>query len=220
MGYFTSSEFLTSPFFLGAVALGTIGTILIFAGLAALVRFKPMKFVVRTLAGMLLLSLGGLSGTIAIGIQGYRALTREDVAARIKVQPIGPQHFIATFDFAGGRQETYVLAGDEIYVDAHILKWQPIANVLALHTGYELARVAGRYRTLEQERSRPRTVYSLSQDKWVDLFGLRQRYAVLAPLLDAEYGSATFVPATEGAELELRVSTTGLLMRQTNLPPK
>jgi len=48
----------------------------------------------------------------------------------------------------------------------------------------------------------------------VDLFGLRQRYEFLAPLLDAEYGSATFVPVTRPAELELRVSTSGLLIRE------
>jgi hypothetical protein len=48
----------------------------------------------------------------------------------------------------------------------------------------------------------------------VDLYALRQRHAFLAPVFDAEYGSATFVPVTRPAELELRVSTTGLLMRE------
>jgi hypothetical protein len=116
--------------------------------------------------------------------------------------------------YPDGRQSAFALAGDEIYVDARILKWKPIANVFGLHTGYELDRVAGRYRDTEQERSAPRTVYALGEDKPVDLFGLRRRHAFLAPLLDAEYGSATFVPVTQPAELELRVSTTGLLIRE------
>jgi hypothetical protein len=51
------------------------------------------------------------------------------------------------------------------------------------------------------------------------LFGLRRRYEFLAPLLDAEYGSATFVPVTQPVELELRVSTTGLLIRDAKRPP-
>jgi hypothetical protein len=213
-------ELVISPFFLAAVALGTLGAILILAGLAALMRARPLRFALRTLAGLLLLSLGGLAGTIAVGIQGYRALTREDVAARLWVRPAGPQRYTATFRFADGREATFELAGDEIYVDAHILKWQPIANVLGLHTGYELDRVAGRYHAIEQERSAARTIYSLGQDRPVDLFGLRQRYAFLALLLDAEYGSATFVPVTQPAELELRVSTTGLLIREANPLPK
>ena len=116
-------------------------------------------------------------------MQGYRALTREDLAARIVVQPLGPQLFSATVHIPG-RAETsyYELAGDALYVDAHILKWHPMANVFGLHTAYELDRIAGRYDDLERERAARRTVHSLSPDRWVDLFDLRTRYAVLAPL--------------------------------------
>jgi hypothetical protein len=215
-----SSDLPTSPFFLAAVTLGTLGVILIVAGIAALVRARPLRFALRTLAGLLLLSLGALVGTIAIGIQGYRALTREDVAARLTVRPVGPQRFAATVRFPDGREATYDLAGDEIYVDAHILKWKPFANVLGLHTAYELDRVAGRYHAIEQERSRVRTVHSLGQEKLLDLFRLRQRYPFLGTLVDAEYGSATFTTVARPTDLELRVSTTGLLIRDANPPPR
>jgi hypothetical protein len=164
----------------------------------------------------LLLSLGACVGTIAIGIQGYRALTREEIAARLTVRPVGPQRFSATVRFPDGREATYDIAGDEIYVDAHILKWKPFANVMGLHTAYELDRVAGRYRAMEQERSEVRTVHSLGQEKLLDLFTLRQRYPFLAALVDAEYGSATFTTVSRPTDLELRVSTTGLLMRAVN----
>jgi hypothetical protein len=146
---------------------------------------------------------------------GYRALTREDVAAHIVVKPTGRQRFIATFRFPDGREATYELAGDEFYVDAHILKWHPYANMFGLHTAYEIDRVAGRYRAIKDERDAMRTVHAIARDKPVDLYALGRRYTFLAPILDAEYGSATFVPVTRPAELELRVSTTGLLMRET-----
>jgi hypothetical protein len=215
-----SSDLSTSPFFFAAVALAMLGVILIGAGIAALIRARPLRFALRTLAGLLLLSLGALVGTIAIGIQGYRALTREDVAARLTVRPVGPQRFAATVRFPDGREASYDIAGDEIYVDAHILKWKPFANVLGLHTAYELDRVAGRYHAIEQERSGVRTVYSLGQEKFLDLFRLRQRYPFLATLVDAEYGSATFTTVSRPADLELRVSTTGLLMRDANSLPQ
>ena len=48
----------------------------------------------------------------------------------------------------------------------------------------------------------------------MDLVGLRGRYAFLAPLLDVEYGSGTFAPVRRRAEFEVRVSTTGLLIRE------
>lgn len=215
-----TAELVSSPLFLAALALGTLGTMLMLAAFVALVRLRPLRFVVRTLAAALLLTLGTLAATVAIGIQGYRVLTREDIAARVLVKPAGPQRFTATFRFPDGREAAFELAGDEMYVDAHVLKWKPIANLLGVHTAYELDRVAGRYRGIEQERSGTRTVYSLARSKPVDLFGLRQRYVFLAPLLDAEYGSATFVPVTRPADLELRVSTTGLLIREAAPKPR
>ena len=205
---------IITPFSLVAIGLGALGAVLVIAGLAALSPPRPLRFALRTLAGLLLLSLGALMGTIAIGTQGYRALTREDVAARLFVRPASPQRFTATVRFPDGGEKTFEIAGDEIYIDARILKWKPFANIVGLHTAYELDRVAGRYRSIEQERGAPRTVYSLAQDRAVDLFTLRQRHAFLAALLDAEYGSATFAQVTRPAELEVRISTTGLLMRE------
>ena len=205
---------LTSPLDLAALFFGLIGLILLITALVALKRRRPFRFILRTLLGLLLLSLGALAGVIGIGMHGYRALTREEVAARVVVQPLGPQRFSATFHIPG-RPDTiyYELAGDAIYVDAHILKWKPVVNVLGLHTAYELDRVAGRYDDVERERSSPRTVHTLTPERRIDLFGLRTRYAFLAPLLDAEYGSGTFVRVTAPTELEIRVSTTGLLIR-------
>jgi len=213
-------ELLDTPLFLAALALGAIGALLLLAGLVSFVRLQLPSFAFRTLIGLLLLTLGGFAGTIALGIQGYRALAREDVAARIVVNPTGPQRFTAVFRFPDGREAKYELAGDEIYVDAHILKWSPYANWIGLHTAYELDRVAGRYHSVKEERDAVRTVHPLGRDRPVDLYALRRRYTFLAPLLDAEYGSATFVPVTRPAELELRVSTTGLLLRESKPSPK
>ncbi|HVL57305.1 MAG TPA: hypothetical protein VM491_12425 [Burkholderiaceae bacterium] len=199
---------------IAAAIAGVAGFAFVVAGLAALLRAKPLGFTVRTLCGALLLALGALAATIAIGVQGYHALAREETAARIAVRPTGPQRFEATFRFPDGRSEVYQLAGDEIYVDAHVLKWKPAANVLGLHTLWSLDRVAGRYRSIEQERSAPRTLHALQADRPIDLYELRNRFGQLARLYDAEHGSASFVPVSEPAEFELRVTTSGLLIRR------
>jgi hypothetical protein len=196
-----------------AVVLALLGLLVILAGLRALWRARLLGFTCRTLIGLLLLAGGVLAGAIAVGIQGFQAMTREELVARISVRPIGEQRFEARFVYPDAREQTFQLAGDEIYVDARILKWKNHANLIGLHTMWELDRVAGRYRSIEQEKSAPRTVHSLGEPQVVDLFALRKRFAGLAPLFDAEYGSATFVPAAQAAELELYVSTTGLLLR-------
>jgi hypothetical protein len=208
------SEIAASPLFLVGAAFGIVGLLQMAAGFIVLFRRHPVGFAIRLVLGLALTAVGAAAALIAVGIRGYEAFTREVVAAKITVTPSGPQRFDAKVKFPDGREAGFVIAGDELYVDAHILKWKPLANVLGLHTAYELDRIAGRYRSVEQERNALRTVYPLSAPRVVDLFELRQRYAWLAPLLDAEYGSASFVPVTKPAELEVRVSTTGLLIRE------
>lgn len=208
------ADLTTTPLLIAAVAFGLLGAALTVAGIAALWRARPLGFALRSLLALLLLALGALAGAIALGMQGFRALTYEQLAAHVAVRPTGAQRFTATVRFPDGRELTYDIAGDEIYIDAHILKWKPLANLLGLHTVYELDRLAGRYRTLDDERGASRTVYSLAPVRLVDLFGLRQRHAFLAPLFDAEYGSATFAPVVRPIEFELLVSTSGLLLRE------
>jgi len=204
----------TQPLAIAGMLFGVLGVVLMLAGLLALRRRRPFRFVLRSLLGLVLLALGALSASISIGMQGYRALTREELAARVEVRPLGDRRFGATFHIPGRAESSYYeLAGDALYVDAHILKWRPMVNVLGLHTAYELDRVSGRYDDLELERSASRTVHTLAPERRVNLFALRTRYAFLAPLLDAEYGSGAFVRVTEPADFDVFVSTTGLLVR-------
>lgn len=184
---------------------------------AAMASVRKRRFVGGALGivlTLLFLALSALSATISVSTQGYRALTREDVAATVVVDRLTPQRFSVRFTFADGRERAFTLAGDEFYVDAHILKWKPVANVVGLHTAYELDRVAGRYTRVEDEQSMRRTVYPLGEEKPIDMFDLRSRFPVFKPLVDTEYGSATFIAVEDWAKFEVRVSTTGLLIRK------
>lgn len=173
-----------------------------------------MSVTFGTLVALLFLSLSALFATLSVATQGYRALSFEQVAAEVELIPMGQQGFSAHFRFPDGRDTVFMLSGDEFYIDAHILKWKPIVNVLGLRTAYELDRVGGRYRALADEQAKARTIFALSRPKRFDMFELRQRYALLAPLLDAAYGSATFIGADAPARFEVRVSSSGLLIRQ------
>ncbi len=197
-----------------------VGVCLLLVGAALLraawARVRGGRWVgggVRALLALLLLALAALAATITIGVHGYRALTLEVLAASVKTEPVGPQRFRATIVLPDRRLAMYELAGDAFYVDAHILKWHPAANLLGLHTAYELDRVGGRYNAIADERTKPHTMYTLARARRLDLFSLVRRFPLFRPLVDAEYGSAAFVAATRPVEYEVRVSTTGLLMR-------
>ncbi len=214
---------LSDPLILATVLSALLSLIFLFVSVLALRKKKVLGTAIGLLLMLLMFSLGALFGTISLAIQGYRALTREDLAATVKLEPIGPQRFMATVSLPGGGQQTFSLAGDELYIDAHILKWKPWANILGLHTSYELDRVAGRYTVLADETTKPRTVYSLSRDKPVDMFMLRKKLMMLNPLLDAEYGSATYIATSAAEEFKVLVSTSGLLIRKNDAgaePPR
>src|SRR6266568_3459518 len=204
---------MTASLIVSALCLLLVG---MFVGVRAVRAARERHWLggtIRGLVAMLLLALAALVATVTVGLHGYRALSFEEVAATVRTEPVAPQRFRATITLPDHRLAMYELAGDAFYMDAHILKWHPWLNLLGLHTSYELDRVAGRYNVVTDERTKPHTVYALSRDRWLDLYALARRKA-LGPLVDAEYGSAAFVAGNRPAEFEVRVSTTGLLMRQ------
>jgi len=206
---------MPGPLTIIALLCAFLCLVCLLAAMAALKKRRLFSVALRSLLALLMLSCSLLFGAISISIQGYQALTKEERAAIVTIEPAGAQKFIARFTFPDGSRQVFSLAGDQLYVDAHILKWKPLVNILGLHTAYELDRVAGRYENLADETTRARTVYTLSKDKPMDLFHLRRRFEVLKPLVDAEYGSATFINSNSAEEFSIMVSTTGLLIRKT-----
>ncbi|MFI5234215.1 MAG: hypothetical protein ACHQXA_00760 [Gemmatimonadales bacterium] len=180
----------------------------------ALRHRRPLSTVTRGLLALLFFSFAAIAGLIVLGTRGYRALTAEEVAATVQVHPTGDHRFSAAFSFPDASTATYEIAGDQLYLDARILKWHYWADLLGFRTLYALDRVGGRYAELDDELHQPRTLYHLGASRPVDLFTLIRKYSFLAPFADAEYGSGTFLDVKEPAALEVRVSTTGLLLRR------
>src|SRR5256712_1491848 len=199
------------------VAFTLFAVALIYVSASAGRTRRRLSSLVGFLASALLLTSSLLLGAITVGIHGYRAFTQEAVDAAIMTEPLGPQRFRATVTLPDKSLHMFDLAGDAVYVDAHVLKWRPIGTLLGLETIYELDRISGRYQALSDEQTHERTVYSLAANKPFDAFDLTRRYWILRPFVDAEYGSATFNGATApgGATYEVRVSTTGLLVRSS-----
>jgi len=184
----------------------------------ALKRKKVIGTATNTLVALLMFSLSTLFAVLTVSTQGYRAFTREDLVASVTTRRLADQRFEANIRFPDGRDTTFLLGGDEFYMDAHILKWKPIANILGFHTDYELDRISGRYFDVEEEQSNPRTVFALSSSKPIDLFDLRRRHPILRWLVDAEYGSGTFIATGDKAEFDVLVSTSGLMIRKKDQP--
>jgi hypothetical protein len=180
----------------------------------ALRRGALLGFVLRILLGVVFVTMSAGLAVLGSAMRGYTNLTQETRAARVLTRQLGEQHYSAIFTFPDGSEQAFELLGDQLYVDGYVLKWHPIANVMGFRTVYELDRVEGRYRSLDDTQTQPRTAYSLAPERPVDLFDLTERIAALEFLYDTEYGSATFVPMEDGAMYDVMVSTTGFLVRR------
>lgn len=200
------------------IGFGVLALLFVVLAVDAFRRRRGTTGVVQVLVGLLFASLATIGGLLAVGTAGYQALTRETVAATATVSQQSDGEYLVSLRFVDGTQSSWLIRGDELYVDAQILKWHPVANVLGLHTGYSLDRIAGRYRELADERMQPRTVHQISDDRAVDLFGFVRRYPFLSGMVDATYGSGTFAPLRSEGTYEIRVSTTGLLVRSLDRP--
>jgi hypothetical protein len=167
-----------------------------------------LLFLVAILSALLVL-------LVSVGTKGYKALVREELAATAYITPLGNQQFRAKIVRPGAPDTAFTIAGDELYMDARILKWKPIITVLGLHTAYCLDRVSGRYIDISDEHTKVRTLYSLNGGMmpW-DLFFLRVHYGFLSPILDAQYGSAAFVPVNDVKVVKILVTAGGLIARR------
>lgn len=187
--------------------------------LAAVRRLKRLRLVRGTLfllAGAAVVLLVALAGLAVANLYTYQRLTHEEVAARITARQLAERRFAVTVQETDAPPRHYELAGDEWQIDARVLKWRAVGNLLGLDTLYRLERLSGRYGDIAAERGAVRTVHGLAEDPGLDLWALTRRYNAYLPFADAMYGSAAFVPMANDAEYLVSVSISGLVVRPAN----
>jgi hypothetical protein len=153
---------------------------------------------------------------IAANLRTYQRLTSEQPAAELQFTRTAEREFNAVLTYPGGERANFALRGDEWQIDARVLKWHALANMMGFDTAYRLERIGGRYTRVEDERTQLRTVFSLNPPQRIDPWDLVHRYHSWIPWIDARYGSATYLPMADGALFEVKVSQSGLVARPLN----
>lgn len=187
--------------------------------IAAFRRLRRVHLVSGTmfmLFGIVIVLAAGLAALVAMNLYTYARLTHEQEAARVSVRQLGERRYVLSVQPYKAPARHYEMRGDEWQVDARVLKWSGMGNLIGLDTVYRLERLSGRYSDITLERNAQRTVYSLAEDPGLDLWSLINKHYRYVPFADALYGSAAYVPMAEGAEYTVSVSTTGLLVRPGN----
>jgi len=166
---------------------------------------------------VLFVSVASLALAITLHLYTYARLTAEQPVARVGIQQLAPQRYNVTLYVPEKTPRNFVIEGDEWQLDARVLKWRGWAQLLGLDAQYRLDRISGRYRNISEARSRPPSVHELAYDSGpLDLWELAQTKPKWLPWVDAEYGSATFLPMRDTAQYKVVMTQTGLLARPDN----
>jgi|SRR5690554_5373402 len=202
-----------------AIAVVAALCCLLVAYSAAKLLFKDTWFLgwLRGMFGLALLCLALLFAFIALDIVSYRQIQKEHTVATLSFKQLGNARFSVTLADEQGNEQEYNIAGDQWQLDARIIKWTGVVANWGVKPGYRLDRLGGRYYSLEQERSAPRTVYSLNESRYgIDVWRWLRDGRDSLPIVDAVYGSATYLPMADGALFEVSLSGTGLVTRALN----
>ena len=186
---------------------------------AAIRRLRRRRLMGGALGGataLVLFLLAAAAGLIAVNLRTYQRLTYEQPAGELQLTRTGEREFNAMLTYPTGEHAGFTLDGDDWQIDARVLKWHGVAELLGFNAAYRLERISGRYGGIEDEQRQPRSVYSLNPPEHLDLWSLAHRYRSWVPWVDALYGSATYLPMADGALYQINVSQTGLVARPIN----
>lgn len=166
--------------------------------------------------GVATASLGGLGFVLLTSVYSYGRLTAEQVVGEIEFRAAAPGEYTARLMLDGELDKLLPMRGDEWQIDARIVTWQPPMTILGLDPIYRFDRLSGRYANIDRERSEARTVHSLAGESPLDVWRVARQYPAFVPGIDAQYGTATYVPMVDGARYEISLSRDALIARPVN----
>ncbi|HEY0179674.1 MAG TPA: hypothetical protein VGC30_08585 [Dokdonella sp.] len=166
----------------------------------------------RALWSALFLLIALLGAGFGATLLGYRRLSAETPVATVDAQRLAPQRYAVTLSTPDGSERTVEIDGDEWQLDARVIKWKAAALVLGAPPLYRLERIGGRYRDVEAERGAPRSVHALLTGAPLDLWTLKRRFPAWLPWIDADYGSAAYLPLVDGGRYEVTLAAAGGLV--------
>lgn len=172
-------------------------------------RFAAWHRGLWSLVFLLLAVIGALCGTALLG---YRRLASEQLVARLETRKLAPQRYAVDVELPDGSRYTTELAGDEWQLDARVIKWDVRAVVLGAEPLYRLDRISGRYRDASEEASAPKSVAVLSPPTRLDLFQLKKQFPEWLRWIDADYGSAAYLPLVDGGRFNVTLAAAGGLV--------
>jgi hypothetical protein len=155
------------------------------------------------------------AGLIVLSTQTYARLTAERPVAEVTVAALHPalQSYAVTVRRLDGTGlvTSCTVQGDEWLMSAAVQKWRPWMNILGLDSTYTLDQIANKYFSAARGNGRRITACDLegSPPAWLPR-GLTQWLMDRAQASQRHFGSAVYMPLTDGAIYRVVMTQTGL----------
>ena len=165
----------------------------------------------RGLWMLVTLAIALVFGLVATVLVGYHRLGDESLVATVQTRQLAPQRYAVDLSFPDGSRRSAEIDGDQWQLDARVIKWRSPALLLGAQPLYRLDRLSGRYRKID-ESGKPTSAVDLSGDNLIDIAEIKHRFPQWLPWVDADYGSAAYLPLLDNGRFEVTLAAGGGLV--------
>ena len=172
----------------------------------------------RGMLGLSILVVAAGVGLIAYDIYTYKQILTGQPVATVSFETVEEQYFDAVVvDATSGKQQRFRLHGDQWQLDARIIRWQGYFSGFNIKPAYRLDRLSGRYYDMEKETTAKRNNFLVATSLLqLDVWKFINEHPKWFSVVDANYGSASYLPMKSGALYEISLAKSGLSVRPLN----
>jgi hypothetical protein len=163
--------------------------------------------------GILLILLGVLLGFAAVDAASYKQGRTDRPLYKVTIYQLSPQLYELEMEDENGRSERYEVGGEQWQLDVRVLSWWgPLADSGSL-PAYRTEMLQGRYLSLEQERTLPKSAFDLADSRWIDIWSIFNGANLW---LEADTWRLQFMPMVNGAFFSVQMTPDGLEAKPLN----
>lgn len=200
-----------------------LGALFIFAGLRQVTRVHLFTGAITLLGGAALGAAGLALAAVGVTLLSYTRLIAERPVADVEVRSLNAiekRYTVTVRPPDGAPPTTCVLQGDEWLLGAKVQTWKPWATALGFDATYALDQLANKYADAAEANGKPITACSIAGPQpALGRYVPGRLTAFATTFLQVEnrrFGSASYMPLTDGALYRVVMTQNGLAAEPAN----
>ncbi|MGX5219709.1 membrane protein [Pseudomonas sp. S9] len=173
----------------------------------------------RGTCGLFFLGLAALVGLVAYDLYSYSPLPESGPLATLSFKADGDRYQVQVTE--GEATHNVIIQGDLWQLDARLLRWKGIAELIGLKPGYRLQKLTGRFLAIEQQSMSVHAQAELAQSPYgIDLWRWLRLGKHDLMMFDPQALRVTYLPIADNAQYRVSLTPTGLLAEPMNSAAK